>query len=664
MIFALAGNQNCGKTTLFNALTGANQHVGNFPGVTVEKKEGTIKRQKDAVLVDLPGIYSLSPYSMEEVVARDFLLEESPDLILNLVDATSLERSLYLTLQLMELELPMVVALNMMDELEQMGDELNLPQLTRQLGLPVVPISAKRGEGMEQLLEQIQAPLLAHRGRLPYDPVTCWAYDQMGQAVSGAGRTVGPFICGKLLEGDREMEQKLALTGQERQLTNQVAEEYTRRRGGQDSQVLLADARYSWIEQLMRTAVRRAHPAGALTLSDQIDRLVTGKYTAIPIFLLVLYTMFAFTFSGVGEWMKERLGWFTDVFLGNALEMLLFKTNAPGWCASLLREGVLGGVGSVLSFLPQILLLFLFLSLLEDSGYMARAAFLMDRVMARFGLNGKAFIPMLMGFGCTTPAVMAARTMENERERRLTILLIPFMSCGAKLPIYALFAGAFFPRGQGAVVFGCYLFGLLLAMGSGLLLKNTLFRGGDAPFLMELPPYRLPVPLGVLRRMWEKCKGFLWKAGTVILSMSVVVWLLQSLTPQLHWAVDGGSIFEALGRAIAPLLAPLGFGSWQAAVSLLTGLAAKETVVSTMMVLYEAGSTAELQQLLTGLFSPGAALSFLTFSLLYTPCMAALASMRRELGSWGWTLFSAAYQLCVAYTMAWLVYRLGSLLPL
>ena len=683
---ALVGNPNCGKTTLFNSLTGSNQYVGNWAGVTVEKKEGKMTwGECEMNIVDLPGIYSLSPYTMEEIVTRDYIIDYHPNAILNIIDGTNIERNLYLSLQLMELGRPMVIAVNMMDDVIAKGDSINCKELSNMLGVPVVPITARKGENLDELMDVVEH--IAHYSDTPnapgadeekipyhhhhenftshivYDNTTRNALNGIIQILLEDGADVDlhvNFYAGKLLEGDESIPSKLNISSGAMEKIEKIitAYEATRPHGHRDW--MLADARYRYITAVVKSCVKKNMEPGAMTTSDKIDRIVTHRVFALPVFLLIMLAMFVLTFGPVGNTMK---GWFEAAvdFLGGAVGSFLTAYNAPAWTHSLLVDAVIGGVGSVVSFMPQIMLLFLCLSILEDSGYMARAAFIMDRLLRKLGLTGKSFIPMLMGFGCTTPAVMAARTMENMKDRRLTIMLTPFMSCGAKLPIYGMFASIFFPNYQGLVVFSMYLIGMVVAVLCGLLLKNTLFKGDAAPFVMELPTYRLPTLKSTLLHMWEKCKGFLVKAGTIIFSMSIVVWLLQNFTPTLHMTTDSTqSIFAAIGILIAPLFTPLGFGQWQAAVALLTGLIAKETVVSTMQVLY---SSAELpiSVALAQVFTPLSAFSFMVFCLLYVPCIAAFVSIRREMGSTKWAVGAAVFQTGVAYVISLLIYQIGSL---
>jgi len=672
---ALVGNPNCGKTTLFNALTGSNQYVGNWPGVTVEKKEGTARLQegKAVTIVDLPGIYSLSPYSMEEIVARDFIVAEHPDAIIDIVDATNIERNLYLTVQLLELERPMVIALNFMDEARKHGDQIDCERLSRELGVPVIPITARTGENIQELLEaahrQIHAGVTMEPDDL-YDDYTHRIHHQVGALIHDRAYAAGipaHWASVKLIEGDELVEKSLALDWDTKEKLEDICREYEGAYALGDRETLIADARYQYIQRSVGAAVKKGMPSGELTTSDKIDSIVTNKYLAIPVFLLMMLAMFSLTF-GPGQMLSDGVEALVGMF-GEWLGGLLAAIDVAPWVISLLVDGVVAGVGGVLVFLPQIALLFLFLSVLEDSGYMARAAFIMDRLLRRFGLSGKAFIPMLMGFGCTVPAVMGARTMENEKDRRMTIMLAPFMSCSARLPVYGLIAGAFFARYSGLVVFSLYVIGLLFAILSGVILKKTMFKGEPAAFVLELPPYRLPTFKNCAMHVWEKVRGFLVKAGTLILAMSVVLWFLQSF----GW--DGGvvmvdnagkSFLGAVGSFIAPALKPLGFGTWQAAVALLAGLVAKEAVVSSMSLFYGfsvGASGTVVASALSGTFAtPAAAYAFLVFVLLYVPCVAAVSTIRKEMNSTKWTVRSILWQIGAAYIGAFLAYHIGLLL--
>ncbi len=673
MKIALTGNPNSGKTTLFNLYTGSNQYVGNWAGVTVEKKEGAFSYNGQTItLVDLPGIYSLSPYSMEEIITRNVLINERPDVLIDVVDGSNIERNLYLAVQLMELSVPMVLAVNMMDELEARGDKLDCGKLSRLLGVPVVPITARKAQNTELLLDT--AVELARTssynprrpvGQIQYDNTTSRVIREIYALLWEQPKLRGLplwFYASKLLEGDQQAIQALQPDKKMLNKIEALVKSYEATSFYGDRETMLADARYKAITDIVAKSMVKRGGENSLTLSDKIDLVVTNRVLALPIFLLMMFLTFAATFGPVGDFLSEGIEHLLKNVLGGWVTARLDAAQAPGWTYGLLVDAVIGGVGGVLTFLPQIMILFTCLSLLEDSGYMARAAFIMDKLLHKIGLTGKSFIPMLMGFGCTTPAVMAARTMENERDRRLTIMITPFMSCGARLPIYALFAGTFFASHQGLVVFSMYLIGMVVAILSGLILKNTLFRGKVAPFVMELPPYRLPSLDALGRHVWEKCKGFLIKAGTLIFSMSVVIWLLQNFSWSLQLVEDNAqSIFASIGKAVAPVFAPLGFGNWQAAVSILAGLVAKETVVTSMMVLYGAASQAELAAILPTVFTNLSAFSFMVFCLLYMPCMSAFVSIRREMNSLKWALGTALFSTAVAYIVSLLLYQIGKI---
>ncbi|MGN1114090.1 MAG: ferrous iron transport protein B [Oscillospiraceae bacterium] len=661
---ALAGNPNCGKTTLFNALTGSNQYVGNWAGVTVEKKMGQTK-DGNFNIVDLPGIYSLSPYSMEEIVSRDYILNEKPDAIINIIDGTNIERNLYLTVQLIELQTPMVLVINMMDDVKSQGTSIDTCYLSKLLGIPIVPISARHGENIDEVLRQISY-VVKNKLTPPdinYDNNTQNALNTIFSEIYDQDRPLPySFYSSKVLEDDQRVIKELKLSDTKLEHIEKVIKKYESTSRYGDRETMLADARYKFIEDVTRKCVKKGRKADKLSVSDKIDLVVTNKFLALPIFLLIMLGIFSLTFGPAGTFLSDLIDKLFNDILSPAVTRLLTSADAPLWTQSLLVDGVIHGVGGILTFLPQIAILFLCLSILEDSGYMARAAFITDRFLRKLGLSGKSFIPMLMGFGCTTPAVMAARTEENMSERRMTIMLIPFMSCGAKLPIYALFAGAFFKKYKGLVVFSMYLIGFLLAILVGLILKKTVFKSNKAPFIMELPTYRVPMVKSVLKNTWDKCRGFIVKAGTVIFAMSIVIWVLQSFTPTLHFTTDSSaSIFGYLGGLIAPVLVPLGFGTWKAGVSLLSGLVAKEAVVSTMLVLYSAPNTTALSGVLTGVFTPLSAFSFMIFCLLYTPCISAFVTIKREMGSMKWALASAFMQCGIAYVMSLLVYQIGSL---
>ena len=668
---ALVGNPNCGKTTLFNALTGSNQYVGNWPGVTVEKKEGIAKLgELSFTVVDLPGIYSLSPYSMEEMVARKFLIEEQPDAIIDIVDATNLERNLYLTMQLLELERPVVLAVNFMDEVEKKGDVIDCGRLSANLGVPVVPISARDNVNIDKLVQEAHRQM--HTGLTVepddlYDDFTHAIHHRIGELIHDRAYAVGipaHWASIKLLAGDEEVAKDLGLNEATLRRIDQIAAEYEAQSPLGDRETLLADSRYRFVERVVRASVRKKSREGERTVTERIDAVATDKYLAIPLFLAMMLLVFLVTFSGPGAWLSDGIAWLVEEAVCPGVAGWLSAIGAPDWLRGLLVDGLISGVGGVLTFLPMIALLFLFLSMLEDSGYMARAAFVMDRTLRHFGLSGKAFIPMLMGFGCTVPAVMGARTMENEKDRRMTILLVPFMSCGARLPIYGLMTAAFFPAHAGLVVFALYLLGPLMAIVSGLILKGRLFRGEPAPFLLELPPYRMPTLKNIWLHVWERVRDFLTRAGTIIAAMSVLVWFLQNFGTDLHMVEDtADSILALIGGVIAPVFAPMGFGVWQAAVALLTGLIAKEAVVSSMSLFYGFSLTdyAAAGAAMAETFSPAAALAFLVFCALYTPCVAAIATIRREMGSRSWTALTLVWQLGIAWLASFAAYRLAGL---
>ena len=655
LTFALVGNQNCGKTTLFNQLTGANQHVGNFPGVTVDRKDGRVRGHAEATVTDLPGIYSLSPYSSEEVVTRQFLLDERPRGIINIVDATNVERNLYLTMQLLELGVPMVVALNMMDEVEGNGGTIRVNEMEKLLGVPVVPISASKNEGIGELVDHA-----LHVARYQEPPVCqdfC-AADAHGGAVHrclhGIMALVGDhaeragipvrFAASKLAEGDALVLEKLALDENEKHLLGHIVRQLEDERG-LDRAAAIADMRFAFIERVCDECVVRPRVSREHARSMALDKLLTGTFTAIPAFVAIMALVFWLTFNVVGAWMSEMLeagiGWLTDV-VANALA----AAQVNEVLQSLVIDGVFNGVGSVVGFLPTIVTLFFFLSLLEDSGYMARVAFVMDKLLRKIGLSGRSIVPMLVGFGCTVPAVMAARTLPSERDRKMTIMLTPFMSCSAKLPIYAFFTAAFFPASGAAVMVGLYFGGMAVGVLAALLMRKSLFSGEAVPFVMELPNYRMPSARNVGQLLWEKAKDFLERAFTIIFIATIVIWFLQTFDFGLNVVADSAdSMLAVVAGWIAPVFAPLGFDDWRISTALVTGVMAKESVVSTLSVLF--GSTASLVAALT----PLAALGLLVFCLLYTPCVAAIASVRRELGG-RWALAMVFGQFAVAWLAA------------
>lgn len=665
--FALIGNQNCGKTTLFNQLTGSNQHVGNFPGVTVDKKEGLIRKHKNVTVVDLPGIYSLSPYTAEEVVTRDFLIKDKPDGVINIIDATNIERNLYLTLQLIDLNIPTVLALNMMDEIKSNGSYINVEKLEEELGIPVVPISASKNDGVSELIER--AVKTAKEKRLPQKHDFCKgevhrAIHSIAHIIEEKAKAQGVavrFAATKLVEGDQPMEQALGLTEMEIDIIGHIVEEMEDALQT-DREAALADMRYDFIENLCRLTVKKSGVNRESERSIKIDKLLTHKYFAIPIFLCIMLFTFWLTFGVIGTNLSDLLSLGIDK-VTDLTDAALTAAGVSEWLHMLIIDGVFAGVGSVLSFLPIILTLFLLLSVLEDSGYMARVAFVMDKLLRKIGLSGRSFVPMLIGFGCSVPAIMATRTLPSERDRKMTILLTPFMSCSAKLPIYAVFTAAFFPKYQALVMISLYVLGMIVAICVGLLLKNSLFKGNPVPFVLELPSYRLPSVKSVILHMWDKAKDFLARAFTIIFLATIVIWLLQSFDFGFNMVQDSAdSMLASIGRLIAPIFAPLGFNDWRAATALITGLTAKEAVVSTLAVLTGAGDSSSLVPLLGGIFTPLAAFSFLCFTLLYMPCVAAMAAVRRELGSGKNALFAMIFQTAVAWITAFLVYTIGRVL--
>lgn len=664
---ALSGNPNCGKTTLFNELTGSSQYVGNWPGVTVDKKEGTVHHNQYTLkIVDLPGIYSLSPYSPEEVVTRNFLIEEKPDIIVDVVDATNLERNLYLTTQIAELGIPTVVALNMWDVLEKRGDSVDCDLLSQAFHIPFVKISANKKMGIEELLDVLirtaSRKHYATECQKIYSPDIESAISSIEKMIVEGENPSSPkhlrWTAVKLLEGDAITQKNVNLSSKSANQLELVRSS-VRTDENSDIEMRIADGRYQYICNLCGQAVRRSQPPEKLTLSDKIDRVVTNKYLAIPAFFAMILAIFIITFGPIGGMLSDGVAYFIDEWLSPLVTQGLTALNASEWAVSLVVDGIIGGVGSVLSFLPQILLLFFLLSILEDSGYMARAAFITDQLLRKIGLSGRAFVPMLMGFGCTVPAVMGTRILENEKDKRLTILITPFMSCSAKMPVYSMFIMAFFANNKPLIIFSIYLLGILMAILSALLFKNTILKGEPAPFVMELPPYRIPSPMSLWLHIWERIKDFLTKAGTVLLGASVVIWFLQSFTPSLSFTTNSSeSILAAIGTGIAPVFTLCGFGSWEAAVSLVTGLVAKESVVSTMSVLFKGDTLTAL----TGAFTPISAYSFMIFVLLYTPCVASLATIKREMGSIKWTFITIGYQIGVAWFSSALFYQIAILI--
>ena len=663
MIIALVGNQNCGKTTLFNQLTGSNQHVGNFPGVTVDQRMGEIRGQKDCTVVDLPGIYSIRPYTNEEIVTRDFILNEKPDGILNIVDATNIERNLYLTLQLLELRIPMVLALNMMDEVRNNGGSIAIRDLAQRLGVPVVPISAAHNEGVGELVQTLLKTVRDKTRPTVYDfcpagPVHRCIHSVTHQIEDHADKAgiSARFAATKLIEEDPEIIERLRLDQNEIEAIEhavvQMEEEH-----GMDRQAALAEMRYDFIEQVCSQTVVRCQESREHRRSEKIDSILTHRILAIPIFIGIMLLVFWLTFNVIGSFLSDLLEMGIGA-LTNLVDRGLTAYGINPVVHSLVVDGIFAGVGSVLSFLPIIVTLFFFLSILEDTGYMARIAFVMDKLLRKIGLSGRSIVPLLIGFGCSVPAVMATRTLSSERDRRMTILLTPFMSCSAKIPIYGFFAAAFFAHGQALVMIGMYLLGIVVAVIVALILDRTAFRGNPVPFVMELPNYRFPSLRSVLLLMWDKAKDFLQRAFTVIFVATVIIWFLQTFDAHLNVVSDSAqSLLAEIGRLISPVFVPLGFADWRVSTALLSGLIAKESVVSTLGVLLGTSTAAGLQ----GLFTPVSAVSFLAFTLLYTPCVAAIAAIRREMGSSLRAAGVVVLQCVIAWIVAFVVYQIALL---
>ena len=660
LTFALAGNQNCGKTTLFNQLTGSNQRVGNFPGVTVDRKEGPIRGHANTNVVDLPGIYSMSPYSPEEIVSRQFILDEKPSAIINIVDATNIERNLYLTMQLMELDVPMVLALNMMDEMQGNGGSVRINHMESMLGIPVVPISAAHNEGVDELVSH--AIHVAHYQERPGRQDFC-AADENGGAVhrclhgimhliqDHAERAGIPvrFAATKLAEGDGSVAHALNLTENERGMIEHIVAQMEEERG-LDRAAAIADMRFSFIKKVVEATVVKPRESKERTRSAAIDHLLTGQWTAIPVFIFIMGAIFLLTFNVIGPFFQGIIQTGLDALMGATSAAL---ASANPIIRSFIVDGALNGVGTVILFFPIIVTMFFFLSLLQDTGYMARVAFFMDRALRKIGLSGRSIVPMIMGFGCTVPAVMATRTLPSSRDRKLTILLTPFMSCVTKLTIYGYVAGAFFPRHAGFIIIGLYLIGIVMAVVVGALSHSTAFKGEAVPFVMELPNYRMPSPKSVAQLVWDKSKDFITRAFTVIFAATIVVWALQSFSPQLEFVESPeNSILALLAGWLAPLFAPLGFGDWRFVIALIVGFMAKETVVSTLTVLFVDAAA------LTAALTPAAALSYLVFCLLYTPCVAAVAAIRRELGG-KWSTGIVIAQCAIAWLLAFITYLIA-----
>ena len=662
MIFALVGNQNCGKTTLFNALTGSNQHVGNFPGVTVDQKMGEITDEKGCAVVDLPGIYSLRPYTQEEIVSRDFILNQKPDGMINIVDATNIERNLYLTLQLLELRIPMVLALNMMDEVRSNGGSIDVQKMSAALGIPVIPITAAKGEGVSELVDQAIA--VARSKTLPKVTDFCADDSAVHRCIHAVTHLIADhadrigvparFCATKLIEGGDDLADRLALDRNERELLEHCIVQMESE-AGLDRNAALADMRYTFIESVVASSVVKCHESREHARSMKIDRFLTGRYTALPAFLAVMLLIFYLTFHVIGQrlsdWLAVGIGALTA-----AVDHALTAYGINPVVHSLIIDGIFTGVGSVLVFLPIIVTLFFFLSILEDTGYMARVAFVMDKPLRKIGLSGRSIVPMLIGFGCSVPAIMATRTVSSDRDRKMTILLTPYMSCSAKISIYAFFTAAFFPTHRALVMISLYLLGILIGIVAALIMNWSIFRGKPVPFVMELPNYRLPSLKSVTLLLWEKAKDFLQRAFTVIFLATIIIWFLQSFDIRLNVVADSAdSLLALIGRWIAPVFAPLGFADWRCATSLISGFIAKESVVSTLEVLL--GGTP-----LSTMFTNRSAASFLVFTLLYTPCIAAVATIRREFGSTLKTVGIVLMQCCVAWIAASVVYALIGIL--
>lgn len=669
LTFALAGNQNCGKTTLFNQLTGANQHVGNFPGVTVDRKDGTIKNHPEATVTDLPGIYSLSPYSSEEIVTRDFLIKDKPSGIINIVDASNLERNLCLTMQLMELGIPMVLALNMMDEVRENGGSIRVNELEQILGIPVIPISAVKNEGIDELVSHALhvARFMEKPGRIDFCTDSVDKKDPVGavhRCIHAVVHMIEPeakqsglplrFAATKLIENDVPIEKLLNLTDDKKQAFEHIVsvmEDET----GLDREAAISNMRFSFIEKMCQKTVVRPHESKEHKRSMKIDRLLTGRYTAIPCFIAIMALIFVMTFNLVGAWLSDLMSLGVDSVI-SLIDNALTAVQINPVVHSLVVDGICNGVGSVISFLPTIVTLFFFLSILEDTGYMARVAFVMDKLLRKIGLSGRSFVPMLIGFGCSVPAIMSTRTLSSERDRKMTILLTPFMSCSAKLPIYTLIISVFFPRQyQALVMVGLYIFGIICAIIYALILKSTKFKGEPVPFVMELPNYRLPSAKSVVHLIWEKAKGFIEKAFTIIFVASIIIWFLQTFDARFNVAESPEqSLLAMIGSLVAPIFAPLGFGDWRVSTALITGFTAKESVVSTLTVLM--GGDAEL---VSTLFTPFTAAVFLVFTLLYTPCVAAIATVKREMGGTKAAVATVIIQCAIAWCVAFLIHAVG-----
>ena len=663
---ALVGNPNCGKTTLFNELTGSSQYVGNWPGVTVEKKAGKLKGHSDIEVMDLPGVYSLSPYTLEEVITRDYLLEERPSVIVNIVDASNLERNLYLTTQILELGIPVVVALNMMDIIRKNGDEINIANLAGELGCPVYPIEAANGVGIAEMLKEAISlaemkiktySLSLFKGNLnkTLKEIERLFDDEIPEHLRS-------WFAVKLFERDEKVLAKHKMFHNMRVKTEQIITQYEDE-VDDDAESIITNARYEYISSIINRCITKKRKSHELSTSDKIDRILTNRILALPIFFLIMWFVYYVSIQTLGD---LSTGFMEDTFaaISDSLGGMMEEAGVSATLQSLILDGIVGGVGAVLGFVPQIMILFFFLSFLEDCGYMARVAFIMDRIFRRFGLSGKSFIPMLIGSGCSVPGIMASRTIENEQDRKMTIMLTPFIPCSAKMPVFVLFAAALFPE-QSWVGPSMYFWGIAMVIFSGILLKKTsTFGGKPAPFVMELPQYHMPTIKGVMIHMWERARSFIVKAGTIIFIASAMVWMLQTFNFSLEMVDPEESMLASIGTAIAPIFAPMGFGTWQAAFAAISGFLAKEVVVSTFAILAGLGEAAEedpnLIQVMQTMFTPASAYAFMVFTLLASPCFAAIGAIRREMGSWKWTFAALAYQTGLAYIMATLIYQIGS----
>lgn len=671
---ALAGNPNCGKTTLFNDLTGSKQHVGNWPGVTVDKKEGIYKKRKEVTILDLPGTYSLSPYSAEEIVARDYIVKEKPDVVINIVDGTSIERNLYLTLQIIETGIPVVIAMNMMDEVEARGDFINCQKLAEILGVPVIPIVARNKKGVDALMEKTieTASKMQKPKKLKlFNETMEKAIDEIKELLTDSLEEDRVWKAIKLLEGDEQVNKDCP-----KQIKNQIEKivEAAEKASGGDLEADIADLRYQYIAGVVNQAVRKKQKGHVETTSDKVDKILTNRILAIPIFAVVMYLIFSITFGesiiGLGVWLQTIVCDFWDGPFTETIVEFIVNAGAADWAVSLVQDGILAGLGGVVSFFPQILVLFLLLSFLEDSGYMARVAFVMDRIFRKFGLTGKSFIPLLMGFGCSVPAVMAARTLESQKDRRITMMITPFMSCGAKLPIYLMFVATLFPNNnQTLIVYSIYFIGMAVAIISGIILNKLMGKGEVSSFIMELPQYRIPTVKSVLLHGWEKVKGFAIKAGTVIFASTVLIWFLANFNLSGMCSMED-SILASIGNVVKYIFIPLGWGDWRAAVGAVTGFIAKENIVSTFGVLFGAAedvieAAAEGEAALPGIkevFNQVTAFSYMAFNLLCMPCFAAVGAIRREMGSWKWTLKAVGFQMLTAWIVAFLINFIGGMI--